>query len=103
MTSTNPIIGLWYYQLPDYVLAILMYTLLGRVVLGLIVDAESTNYIWRAFCRITDPVAALVALVTPKAVPPVVIWLFGVVWLFWLRVLLLVGLASLGLMSRSGG
>jgi hypothetical protein len=103
VTSTNPIIGLWYYQLPDYVLAILMYTLLGRVVLGLIVDAESSNYIWRAFCRTTDPVVAVFALVTPRAVPPVVIWLFGVVWLFWLRVLLLVGLASLGLMSRSGG
>ena len=33
-----------------------MYTLLGRVLLGLIVDADSTNYIWRFFCRITDPV-----------------------------------------------
>ena len=44
------------------------------------------NYIWRFFCRITDPVVALVAFVTPKAAAPVVLWLFGVVWLFWLRV-----------------
>ena len=103
MASTNAIIGLWYYQLPDYLLAILMYTLMGRALLALFLDADSNNYIWRFFCRITDPVIAIVALVTPKAVAPVVLWLFGAVWLFWLRVLLLFGLASLGLMSRSGG
>ena len=66
-----------------------MYTLLGRVLLGLFVDPNSQNYIWRFFCRLTDPVVAAVALVTPKAAPEVIIWLFGVVWLFWLRVGLL--------------
>jgi hypothetical protein len=50
------------------------------------VDADSPNYIWRFFCRVTDPMVAAVSLVTPKAAAPVVIWLFGVVWLFWLRV-----------------
>jgi uncharacterized protein YggT (Ycf19 family) len=79
----------WYYYLPDYVLAVLMYTLLGRALLGLMVDANSTNYIWRFFCRITDPVVSVVAAVTPKAAMPVVVWLFAVVWLFWLRVALL--------------
>ena len=63
-----------------------MYTLLGRAMLGLIVEPDSSNYIWRFFCRITDPVVAVFALVTPKAAAPVVVWLFGVVWLFWLRV-----------------
>ena len=66
-----------------------MYTLLGRALLGLIVQPNSSNYIWRFFCRCTDPVVAAVALVTPNAAAPVVVWLFGVVWLFWLRVLLL--------------
>jgi uncharacterized protein YggT (Ycf19 family) len=91
------------YQLPDYVLAILMYTLIGRALLRLVVEPDSGNYIWRFFCRITDPVVAAVAVVTPKAAPPVVVWLFGAVWLFWLRVALLVALASLGLLSRQGG
>lgn len=66
-----------------------MYTLLGRALLGLMVAPDSPNYIWRFFCRVTDPVIALVSLVTPKATVPVVTWLFGVVWLFWLRVGLL--------------
>ena len=79
----------WYFHLPNFILAALMYTLLGRVVLGLIVDPASSNYIWRFFCRITDPVVAAVAAVTPKAAVPVIIWLFAVVWLFWLRIGLL--------------
>ena len=53
------------------------------------------------FCRLTDPVVAAIALVTPKAAPPVVIWLFGVVWLFWLRVGLLYLVLLLGGIPRS--
>jgi YggT family protein len=85
----HSILTYWYYHVPNFILAALMYTLLGRALLGLMVQPESTNYIWRAFCRLTDPIVAAVALVTPKATAPVVIWLFGFVWLFWLRVGLL--------------
>ena len=90
----------WAFHLPNFVLAALMYTLLGRVVLGLIVAPDTSNYIWRFFCRITDPVVAVVALVTPKAAAPVVTWLFGVVWLFWLRVALLNLYLWLGIAPR---
>jgi hypothetical protein len=90
----------WYYHLPNFVLAALMYTLLGRALLGLIAQPEDSNYIWRAFCRITDPVVKVVALVTPKAAAEVVVWLFGVVWLFWLRVLLLYGFVVAGLAPK---
>ena len=90
----------WYFHLPNFVLAALMYTLLGRALLALIVQPDSSNYIWRFFCLITDPVVAAVALVTPKAAPPVVIWLFAVVWLFWLRVGFLFALLFLGLSPR---
>jgi len=86
---TNPILAQWTFQVPNFILAALMYTLLGRVLLGFFVEPNSQNYIWRFFCRLTDPVVSSVALVTPKAAPPVIVWLFGVVWLFWLRVGLL--------------
>ncbi len=79
-----------------------MYTLLGRALLALIVQPDSSNYIWRFFCRITDPVVALFAFVTPKAAAPVVIWLFGFIWLFWLRVGLLYVFLVFGVGSRSG-
>jgi YggT family protein len=101
VTVGGSIIQYWYFHLPNFVLAVLMYTLLGRVLLGLFVDPDSPNYIWRFFCRLTDPVVALVAKVTPKAAVPVIIWLFGVVWLFWLRVLLLSVLIALGIPPRA--
>lgn len=87
--TAGSLLAYWCFHLPNFVLATLMYTLLGRAVLGLFVDADSPNYIWRFFCRITDPVVAAVSVVTPKAVAPIVLWLFGFVWLFWLRVALL--------------
>ena len=90
----------WYFHLPNFILAALMYTLLGRALLGLIVGPDSSNYIWRFFCRITDPVVAIVSLVTPRAAPPVVVWLFGVVWMFWLRVLLLYAFLLMGAVPR---
>lgn len=93
----------WYFHLPNFILAALMYTLLGRVLLGLMVDADSPNYIWRFFCRITDPVVAVVATVTPRVTPPVLLWLFGFVWLFWLRVALHYTLLLLNLAPRLGG
>jgi hypothetical protein len=90
----------WYFHLPNFILAALMYTLLGRALLALIVQPDSSNYIWRFFCRITDPVVVAVALVTPKAAAPVVVWLLGVVWLFWLRVGLLYVFLVLGAVPR---
>ena len=92
----------WYFHLPNFILAALMYTMLGRVLLGLFVDPDSPNYIWRFFCRITDPVLAILALVTPKATQPVVPWLFGFVWMFWLRVLMPYLFLVLGLAPKVG-
>ena len=100
MSTAASITGHWYFHLPNFILAALMYTLLGRAVLGLIFEPAANNYIWRFFCRVTDPVVAAVAAVSPKATAPVVIWLFGVVWLFWLRVALLYAYLFLGLAPR---
>ena len=100
--ASYPFLAYWYYHLPNFILAALMYTLLGRAALGLFLDPDSPNYIWRFFCRVTDPVVAAVALVTPKAAAPVVVWLFGVVWLFWLRVALLYLFLALGAFPRAG-
>ncbi len=99
--TANSLVSYWYFHLPNFLLAALMYTLLGRAVLGLIVEPASSNYIWRFFCRLTDPVVAAVAFVTPRAAAPVVLWLFGVVWLFWLRVALLYVFLLLGAVPRA--
>jgi YggT family protein len=98
--AANPFFTYWYFHLPNFVLAALMYTLLGRTILGLVVEHNSQNYIWRFFCRITDPVVRAVAIVTPKAAAPVVLWLLAFVWLFWIRVAFFALFAVLGLSPR---
>lgn len=103
MSSANPIFVYWWFHLPNLVLATLMYTALGRVVLGFFFDPGSKNYIWRAFVRITDPVVWLVGYVTPRAVPPVVLLLFSVVWLFAARAALLLLVAATGVAPTVGG
>ena len=89
MNTANTLLSSWLYIVPNFLLAALMYTLLGRALLRLMVDPESKNYIWRFFVRVTDPFLMLIRPLTPLATAPVILWLFGVVWLFWLRVLLL--------------
>ena len=103
MDTATSIATYWYYHLPNFVLAALMYTMLGRFLLGLMVDPDSPNYIWRFFCRFTDPVIGVIAMVTPKVTAPAVLWLFGFVWMFWLRVVLHYPLLVLNLAHKLGG
>ena len=55
----------WYFHIPNFILAAVMYTLLGRLVLGLFVPENWDNYIWRGFKAITDPFLRVVRIVTP--------------------------------------
>jgi len=99
---SNPVIAQWWYHLPNFVLAALMYTMLGRFTLAFFIPPESKNYIWRAFVRLTDPVLRVVQFVTPLAVPHMVVLLFATVWLLTLRVVLLLIFASIGMMPTTG-
>jgi hypothetical protein len=103
LDTATSIATYWYYHLPNFVLAALMYTMLGRFLLGLMVDTDSPNYIWRFFCRFTDPMLGIIAMVTPKITVPAVLWLFGFVWMFWLRVVLHYTLLVLNLAPKLGG
>ena len=87
----------WYFQLPNYALALLMYTVLGRLLLGLMVPADWDNYIWRAFVRLTDPVATMTQWVTPHIVPLPLIFTLALVWIMVLRVGLYFVFVSAGL------
>jgi uncharacterized protein YggT (Ycf19 family) len=97
MEPANPFWTYWYFHLPNYLLAALIYTLLGRLVLGAFVPPDWPNYIWRAFKRLTDPVIAATATITPRMVGPRALIPVAAFWLFALRLVLLVGLAAAGL------
>jgi uncharacterized protein YggT (Ycf19 family) len=77
--------ALWVLAI-DYVFAALIWTLLGRFLLGLFVPDGWDNYIWRFFRRLTDPVLGLVARVTPSFMVDALLPLVAVWWLIVFRV-----------------
>ena len=98
----NPLFAYWYFHLPNYLLAALMYTLIGRVLLSFFVPVGWNNYIWRGFVRLSDPVIRLFAFITPRTVPFLVTMLFSALWLFVIRIAFLRALAIQGLAPVAG-
>lgn len=87
----------WFYTVPNYVLAALMYSLLARFVLGFFLSDDSSNYIFRFFIRITDPVLRAVRFVTPLAITGQVVLLLSMVWLLMVRFGFFLAMAQAGL------
>jgi len=71
----------------NYVLAALMYTLLGRFILTFLFAPDSKNYIFRAFVWLTNPVLALIRPITPAATPHVVLLIFAAIWMLLARII----------------
>lgn len=92
----------WYYHLPNFVLAAVAYTLLGRFVLSFFLPPDSTNYIWRWFCRLTDWSLRTVAVITPRYVMFLFLPLIAACWLLALRVVFLLVMARAGLLPSLG-
>jgi YggT family protein len=98
----NPFWQYWYFHIPNYLLAALMYTMLGRFLLGLFVAPDWNNYIWRFFRRVTDPVLAVVAAITPRFMVPGLMPLVAVFWIIVLRVAYWIVLVQLQLAPPLG-
>jgi uncharacterized protein YggT (Ycf19 family) len=96
----NPLYEYWYFHLPNFVLAAIMYTLLGRLSLSFFVAPDWKNYIWRAFVTITDPVVKATRVVTPQLLPHVVVLIFAVLWVMLLRIGLFAVLANFDLLPK---
>lgn len=93
----NPFWQYWYFHIPNYLLAVLLYTLLGRFILAFVMPPDSANYIWRFFRTLTDPVVATIGFITPRLIGPFLLPLVGVFWLTVLRVGLLIALFAVGM------
>ncbi|MCB1475435.1 MAG: YggT family protein [Rhodobiaceae bacterium] len=94
---SNPFIEYWYFHIPNYVLALVMYTLLARFILSFFLPPDSRNYIFRAFCALTNWFLAPVRFLTPAMVPHMLLLLFAVVWAVALRYALYFALTGVGL------
>lgn len=86
----------WYYHVPDLILAVLIWLLLARLVVGLIPGFGSNNVAQRVLRAITEPVVAVVGAITPRLLPPVLVILCAVAWLLAARVALFVVVSATG-------
>jgi YggT family protein len=92
----------WYFHLPNYFFSVLFYTLVGRFLLGLILPANSSNYIFRWFRRLTDWFIRPVAFITPRILPPALLPPIAAFWAVALRLLFFMTMFAAGLTPRLG-
>ncbi|HEU0058734.1 MAG TPA: hypothetical protein VFR19_02565 [Hyphomicrobiaceae bacterium] len=85
----------WYYHLPDMLLAAASYLVLARLLLSPFPIGNSA--VVRTLSALTAPVVAPVAAITPRLVPPPVVLLAVVAWLYAARIILRAGFAATGL------
>lgn len=93
----------WYFHLPNYAFSVLTYTLFGRFLLGFILPADSPNYIFRWFRRLTDWLLRPVAFITPSILPPALLPPIAAFWVIVARVLFFILMFSAGLTPRPAG
>ena len=86
----------------DYLLGMVMYTLVGRFAMGLFLPEDSTFFFMKAFVKLTNPVIKLFKWITPSFliqpfVPLYVAWFFFM-FRFYLMPWLL-GYSVMGMLS----
>ena len=92
----------WIFQIPNMILAAVMYTLLGRFMLSLIFSPDSDKVLWRVFVQITDPFLKAARFVTPQIVSVHLLVLFAALWTLLARIGLFIALAAVGLRPTAG-
>jgi hypothetical protein len=98
VTQTIP---LWAILL-DYVLGMIMWTLIGRFGMRIFLPEESTFFFSRFFIRVTNPLLKLFAPITPSFLIPPLVPLYVAWFFFMVRFYLmpwLLGYSVMGMLS----
>lgn len=90
-------ISFFTFTVPNYILAVLTYTMLGRFVLSLLFANRPDAVIYKAFVQITDPVFKAVRFVTPAMVAPPLVLVLSLFWLTAARIVLFLANRLLGI------
>lgn len=79
---------LWNYLpfwIVTYGLAIVTWSCLGRFLMSFFAAVQPNNYIWRAFCLLTDWAVGATRWITPAIVPSFFLPPLAAIWLYVLR------------------
>ena len=101
MDPVPEVFPLWVIAL-DYISGVVMWTLIGRTVMGFFLPEDSSFFFMRFFVRSTNPLLSFFARVTPGFLLPALVPLY-VAWFFYmLRFYLmpwLLGYTVMGMLS----
>ena len=67
----------------DYVLGIVMWTLIGRSAMNIFQREDSNFFFMKAFVKITNPIIKLFKFITPSFIIPIFVPLY-VAWFFYM-------------------
>jgi YggT family protein len=84
------------FHVANYALAMMLYAVLARFVLGLFVDENWTNFIWRGFKLVSHPAVWVARRITPAAIPQPLLLIFTAIWLMAARIALFAALSAVG-------
>ena len=73
---------IWVYIL-DYILGIVMYTLIGRAAMNIFQREDSEFFFMKAFVKLTDPLIKLFKPITPSFIIRPIVPLY-VAWFFYM-------------------
>jgi uncharacterized protein YggT (Ycf19 family) len=101
MQEDLSIFPIWVIVL-DYVLGMVMWTLIGRAAMNIFLPIDSPWFFMRAFVRLTDPILRVFKPITPgfliePVVPLFVAWFFFMIRFYLLPWLL--GYSVMGMLS----
>ena len=92
----------WWILSIDYVLGMIMWTLVGRVAMNLFLPLDSGFFFMKAFVRLTNPVLRVFKPVTPGFLAEPLVPLFVAWFFFMIRFYLmpwLLGYSVMGMLS----
>ena len=67
----------------DYILGIIMWTLIGRVAMNIFQREDSNFFFMKAFVKLTNPIIKLFRFITPSFIIPLFVPLY-VAWFFYM-------------------
>jgi hypothetical protein len=96
MDNPLAIFPIWVIAI-DYVLGIIMWTLIGRTAMGFFLPENSDFFFMKFFVRVTNPLLKLFAPITPSLLVDALVPLY-VAWFFFMMPWLL-GYSVMGMLS----
>ena len=77
-----PELPIW-VQVIDYIMGMIMWTLIGRSAMNLFQREDSNFFFMKAFVKLTNPIIKLFRFITPSFMIPIFIPLY-VAWFFYM-------------------